>query len=370
MAYDVGTVINNPTNNTVQDLENALNNILGSDSSGEVASILAAIQQAELSGALTPGAAIVPVTADSTLDPNNGVLHTIGSNANVTLRGNAAGDGQSINVLLGDNSILKLLNANGFGVRAPSSGHASTAAAGGGHASFNVIASGGENSITLNKGPSQVTSTVGNDAIVSRGGKDTITGGSGHDTITAGGKSFVQAGTSGDTIAGGLKASSHDTIVGGSGRDQVVVAHGDNLLVGTTGRTYMQAGDGLDTVLGGTGRETIWGSGSTYIQAARGNIVHAQGSDTVYGGDGRNTIFSGSGGQYIEGGKGHLESNVSKNASATIFGGSRPDVVHVAQSEANIVDTTTSGKTQTITFANGQTLTTQNVTIEFKDHHK
>ena len=312
---------------------------------------------------------VIPVTGNATLNADEGAVHTIASNSNVTISGTNTAPGQHINVLLGDNSILKLLNANGFGVRAPNPGHASTAAAGG-QTSFNVIASGGTNSITLNKGPSEVTSTVGNDTIVSRGGKDTITGGSGHDTITAGGKSFVQAGTSGDTITGGMKASSHDTIVGGSGRDQVVVAHGNNLLVGTTGRTYMQAGDGLDTVLGGTGRETIWGSGSTYIQAARGNVVHAQGSDTVYGGDGRNTIMSSNGGQFIEGGKGHLEINVSKTANDTIFGGSGHDVVHIAQFESNITDISTSGKTQTITFANGQTLTTQNVTIEFKDHHK
>ena len=371
MSYDLGTVLGDPTNNTVGSLENTLKAILGSNSASspeaaeEFRAIIAELDKLNLS----PGASVQSVANDQTLAASSDTLYTTSGGQDLTLSAAPSGPGQFVNILLGRNSVLHLQDA-GSGARASDAGHALTAAAGGGHARFNVIASGGDNSITLNKGPSQVTSTTGNDAIVSRGGKDTITGGSGHDTITAGGKSFVQAGTSGDTITGGLKAASHDTIVGGSGRDQVVVAHGDNLLVGTTGRTYMQAGDGLDTVLGGTGRETIWGSGSTYIQAARGNIVHGQGSDTIYGGDGRNTIMSGNGGQFIEGGKGHLEINVSKSASDTIFGGSAHDVVHIAQSEANITDISMSGKVQTITFANGQTLTTQNVTIEFKDHHK
>ncbi len=87
----------------------------------------------------------------------------------------------------------------------------------------------------------------GNNVITDGNGNDVIQGGGGNDTITVGnGNDLIIGGSGNDTINAG---GGSDFIVGGAGDDAIFGGSGNDLFVYTVG-------DGVDTVVGGTGTGT------------------------------------------------------------------------------------------------------------------
>ncbi|MBX3579701.1 MAG: hypothetical protein KF723_21055 [Rhizobiaceae bacterium] len=85
----------------------------------------------------------------------------------------------------------------------------------------------------------------------------------------------------------------HNDFVANSGtiRGQVDLEHGNNVFSGSTGRqTYVQTGNGTDTIMGGVNSETLKSLG---------------GRDTILGAGGHDQIFGGSGNDRLDGGGGN-----------------------------------------------------------------
>lgn len=201
--------------------------------------------------------------------------------------------------------------------------------------------------------PVQVTKVVvyaadGND-IVDASGLITapvdVHGGAGNDTLVGTPLGdFLDGGAGSDQIIAGAGA---DRVQGGAG-DDVILAQGGNDLVygdgaegtpGPIGHDYINAGDGddlvygdsdggegaPDTILGGSGNDTIQadgsqgtrGSGDLVLGGDGDDVINADGAeggadivsgdggnDTILGGDDRDILFGGSGADVVMGGAG------------------------------------------------------------------
>ncbi len=247
---------------------------------------------------------------------------------------------------------------------------------------LNVTIDGGANKVTLNKGPDVVRSTSGNDTIRSTGGHDTISGGSGSDSITGGGHSMISGGTSGaDTLVGGLKLGSHDTIASGSGGGALINAKlGHNVIYGNTNDTIhagqsqdtIDAGYGTQTITGGQGAD-ITGGGQSSISGGTGNTISLMGHDTLSGGSDHHVTIAGNSQSYVDETHGR-NVNVTVQAGGqgddTLFGGGHFGLtIHVAQLGA-VTSMGTTGDVHDVTFASGDTLHVNNVTLDFGNGHK
>jgi trimeric autotransporter adhesin len=121
--------------------------------------------------------------------------------------------------------------------------------------------------------------TVFQEATVRRsaaGAADRIYGGAGQDWI------FGELGD--DFIDGG---SGHDVLFGGEGNDAIVGGEGDDILVGDNPGVVASADEGSDYLDGGEGDDTLFGNGGDDI------LIGGRGDDHLYGGAGRDVyLFS------------------------------------------------------------------------------
>jgi Ca2+-binding RTX toxin-like protein len=120
--------------------------------------------------------------------------------------------------------------------------------------------------------------------------------------------SLFQAGDGDDTVTGG---SLSDLVDGGSGRD---------LLSGGTGNDSLAGGNGNDTLEGGNGRDSLdGGSGNDSLSCGRG-------SDTLVGAGGSDSLDGGLGNDFLDGGGNH-DLLLGGAGNDTLLGGTNNDTL-------------------------------------------
>lgn len=243
-----------------------------------------------------------------------------------------------------------------------------------------ISAGFGHNGIFLGSGTDLISST----------GDDTVVGGTGSETINATGtkSDFVEGNASSLLFIGG---SGGATIFGGSGSDTYLGSAGSTgpqlIEGGKGGNNFLQAGDGLATLIGGgnndqlyafgsanqlliagSGNETLSAaasSGSDTLKAGSGNdqLSGGGGSDTFVGGSGAATVTTGYAGQVFEFIKGYAGGSElvqgiydPTQISIDLVGYGANEVTNALSTQ---VDTSTS---VTIGLSDGTKITFQNVT--------
>lgn len=196
-------------------------------------------------------------------------------------------------------------------------------------------------------------------------GRDTITGGSGADSIDAGDghdRIFVSDGFGADTISGGSASDtgSDDLVFSNLSQGVTVTFSGaetgsatdgadtlgfdeiegiigsdhDDLIDATAvsgDGPYVVAGDGNDTILGGTGYDDLrGGEGNDSILGGEGgnNLEGGGGDDTVIGGSGSDGIYGNTGDDSLSGAGGDDWFSAGSGAD-TIEGGTGDDYIEV-----------------------------------------
>ena len=139
-----------------------------------------------------------------------------------------------------------------------------------------------------------------NDAIDGGNGDDLIYGGKGDDLLVGGNGKDTVYGGSGNDIIGSVKPGSSSGTVSDF-ETQATSDNGGDLLVGdgydpTSASNLNVAAYGSDTIVGGNGKETIWGD---HIGSTTGGAT-----DYLFGNNGNDEIHGGGGDDQIEGGKG------------------------------------------------------------------
>lgn len=171
----------------------------------------------------------------------------------------------------------------------------------------------------------------GNDTLSGTGSADTILGNDGNDSLFGNsGADLIEGGSGDDTLDGGTE---NDTLRGGAGNDVLLAGFGSDVFDGGDGQdVYRIAGtaveafafdinlatgtDGygntytsIETVIGGTGDDTIVGTDTTgeRLEGGGGNdrLFGGGGNDTLLGGDGTDSLEGGDGNDLLEGGAGN-----------------------------------------------------------------
>lgn len=170
------------------------------------------------------------------------------------------------------------------------------------------------------------------DVLIGGDGSDSILGGSGDDTIDSSGntplpddgfgiavpadpdpnndRDFVDGGSGDDSITTGDDA---DTILGGTGNDTIDGGLDDDHIEGNDGHDEITAGEGSDTVLGGDGDDTIYGGinnpaanipdpSDPELDNGDDSLVGGKGDDLIFGEDDNDTLEGGIGNDTLDGG--------------------------------------------------------------------
>lgn len=225
---------------------------------------------------------------------------------------------------------------------------------------YAVNGGGGDDVITVNKGPNgetvlmvngvKTTFPPGTDVTVRGGGGDdliavndpavrvTVLGGDGNDTLIAGpdqksnsGQHTFIAGDGDDVVVTG---SGHTYVTTGDGNDKVSTGDGDDTVYTGAGKDTVttragtdfvslgedggraDTGDDADTVFGGAAHDEVYGGkgndtivglgGDDYLDGQDGDDIVSGGGgrDIIYGLNGNDTLEGGDGKDYLEGGKG------------------------------------------------------------------
>lgn len=130
----------------------------------------------------------------------------------------------------------------------------------------------------------------GDDSIYGYAGNDSINAGSGNDLVSGGTGNDTLLGADGnDTLRGD---EGNDSIDGGAGNDLIYGGADDDTISGGLGKDTVYAGDGNDTWLAGgtdSGTDTVYLEGGDDV-AEVGYYTPADGLETLDGGDGNDTI--------------------------------------------------------------------------------
>ena len=178
------------------------------------------------------------------------------------------------------------------------------------------------------------------DFMYGRGGNDILFGGDGIDLLN---------GNDGDdTLVGG---NSFDLLAGGNGSDTLFGDGGSDSLNGNSGDDALVGGHGYDLLLGGSGNDQLWGD---------------QGNDFLYGGTDDDTYFFsyGDGSDSLDDQSGidsiKFAADVSKEEIIFIKTG---NTMKIGYGTADLItmnnysDSTTGNRIETITLADGSTMT-------------
>jgi len=134
----------------------------------------------------------------------------------------------------------------------------------------------------------------GNDMIAGGAGADTLNGGKGNDTLdygadTVGIYADLRTGSAFHGLAEGDRIIDVENVVGGTGRDTIYGSADANVLNGQAGDDIMAGAGGNDSLYGGNGNDTLHGD---------------DGNDVVAGGDGNDIVRGGAGADILDGGAG------------------------------------------------------------------
>ncbi|MEM7521722.1 MAG: calcium-binding protein, partial [Pseudomonadota bacterium] len=169
----------------------------------------------------------------------------------------------------------------------------------------------GDDSITGTPDPELIAALAGNDTIVASLENDTLNGGGDTDTAdysAATDDISVNIG-SGVAVAGLLGTDTLidiENLIGGSGNDTVFGSGVDNVIEGRDGGDLLAGLDGNDTLLGGEGMDSLAGGNdadSLDGGAADDRLFGNNGNDLINGGAGDDTTNGGAGDDTINGGE-------------------------------------------------------------------
>jgi Ca2+-binding RTX toxin-like protein len=166
--------------------------------------------------------------------------------------------------------------------------------------------------------------------------------------------------------------SGAQTIIAGTGNDTIYGGSGDDVIHGGTGVDMLYGDAGNDTIYGGTGPETIRGGDGDdriYGGSGPGELYGGNGHDTMFGGAGPDTIYAGSGNDLIYGGSGS-DTIDGGSGNNTIYGGSGADLI--SESGAGGHDTVfgfSHAGGDAISFAGENSQTTQQVVATAQESH-
>lgn len=156
-----------------------------------------------------------------------------------------------------------------------------------------------------------ITGTAGNDTItVTASDKYYVTMNGATRTFDLSAVSIVRivAGAGDDVINASVPGNQHISIAAQDGNDTVSVS--------TAGNSWVQGGNGDDTLYGGAGSDYLMGeAGNDWVYGGSGNdnltgddgsdrISGGYGNDTIYGGNGDDSLFGQSGDDKLDGGAG------------------------------------------------------------------
>jgi Ca2+-binding RTX toxin-like protein len=131
--------------------------------------------------------------------------------------------------------------------------------------------------------------------------------GAGNDSVTLGSGvigTYVNGGDGDDTLVGG---DGNDTLSGGGGRNVISGAAGDDRLSGANGRDFIVGGTGNDRLYGNGAGDTLdGGDGIDRLFGASGNdsLLGGSSNDKLYGEAGDDTLIGGKGNDILDGGDG------------------------------------------------------------------
>jgi Ca2+-binding RTX toxin-like protein len=182
------------------------------------------------------------------------------------------------------------------------------------------------------KGANQrILSGTGDLTFVASAGSGTIVTGGGNANITITrqdhGNWLIATGDGDDHI--NALGDGADTIMAGTGKNTIQLGAG----------TYSVESAGTDRIFAGSGAETITASQAIYIDGGQSslNFVNSSGSSTVLGGTGSVTIDGGSGGGIFKGGTGGHNIIAAGTGAATLFGGGNGDLLIAQGSAAQVL---------------------------------
>jgi hypothetical protein len=200
------------------------------------------------------------------------------------------------------------------------------------HGDYGLVDSGGNDSIAAGDGSVSIGGAVGDTLLGgsganqfldgSRGSQSIVGGSAGNETIWGAATDTVRGGSGGNETIGGVPG---ETIFGSAGANVFINATGGNqsVLGGNAGNDSIWTAAG-DTIHGGASNATMGGvAGVTMIGGNGGNqfLDASQGHESVLGGSGGNETIWGAATDTIRGGSGGNET-IGGVASETIFGGS------------------------------------------------
>lgn len=214
---------------------------------------------------------------DISYNPDTDALSIIGSGNNDSISVFFSQDGDSYQVII--------VAAPGF----DSYFHSVTA---GPVSLISILGNGGDDVISSNTPfRTNIGGGQGNDSLTGGDAKDSLTGGQGNDTLV-GGKNFdtLDGGTGTDLILGGLQA---DTVTYASRTENLSLS-----IDGVANDGAPAENDNIQTsvenIIGGSGHDTITGSGSGNLldgRAGNDSIRGLLGNDIIFGGPGSDTVF-------------------------------------------------------------------------------
>ena len=214
----------------------------------------------------------------------------------------------------------------------------------------------------------------GNDQISGDAGSDVLVGGDGNDVVfddlDPDGDDSIDGGNGNDFLSGGV---GNDTVRGGAGNDTLYNLDGDNDWLDSSGGDLLDGGDGTDeldvaaffsaqiVVLSDSEVETRDANGGVIEHATLANIefvnissthvtpdINASGfsgntqivagnatSATIIGGSGPDVVFTGEGDDFISVGNGN-DSVFSGGGNDTVFGGAGNDVLEANDGNDNL----------------------------------
>lgn len=158
----------------------------------------------------------------------------------------------------------------------------------------------GDDTLFGGPGRDDLDGAEGDDLLYGGTGDDQLYGGTGADHLEGGAGDDILFGQDGDdTLSGG---AGNDTLWGGPGQDLLIAGTGDNALHGGLDDDTLVAGPGADTLFGGTGDDLLWARDdsdggamvTSYLNAGDGNDTLVAGaSDMLTGGAGADTFITG-----------------------------------------------------------------------------
>lgn len=201
-----------------------------------------------------------------------------------------------------------------------------------GNASANVI--------NGNSGDDIINGAGGNDTLNGGGGNDLLIGGDGNDILDGGGGIDILYGEAGDDtfrIFNGWSGGYGEIYLGGAGSDTFdfsattvstsIVDLADGTFTYTPGGSGALSLSSIENAIGGSGADTLRGSGESNYLVGNG------GNDALYGRDGNDTLIGGEGNDILDGGAGVDVMN----------GGNGDDTYYVDTASDNVIEATGGG---------------------------